>query len=68
MMTLVTGGAKCGKSHFAEKMFEKFSGRKFYIATMQPYGDEALSAIERHRKIRAEKALKQLKNILTLRK
>lgn len=55
MITLVTGGAKCGKSHYAEKIFDDFTGRKFYIATMQPYGDEALSAIERHRKIRAGK-------------
>ena len=60
MMTLVTGGAKCGKSHYAEKMFETFSGRKFYIATMQPYGEEALSAIERHRKIRAGKGFETI--------
>lgn len=60
MMTLVTGGAKCGKSHFAEKIFDGFSGRKFYIATMQPYGDEALSAIERHRKIRAGKGFETI--------
>lgn len=60
MMTLVTGGAKCGKSHFAEKIFDDFSGRKFYIATMQPYGDEALSAIERHRKIRAGKGFETI--------
>ncbi|MDE6764069.1 MAG: bifunctional adenosylcobinamide kinase/adenosylcobinamide-phosphate guanylyltransferase [Oscillospiraceae bacterium] len=60
MMTLVTGGAKCGKSHYAEKMFENYSGRKFYIATMQPYGDEALSAIERHRKIRAGKGFETI--------
>lgn len=55
MTVLVTGGAKCGKSHFAEKLFDDFSGRKIYIATMQPYGEEALAAIARHRKIRAGK-------------
>lgn len=55
MTVLVTGGAKCGKSHFAEKFFSGFEGRKFYIATMQPYGEEAFAAIERHRKLRAGK-------------
>lgn len=60
MMTLVTGGAKCGKSHFAEKIFDVFSGRKFYIATMHPYGDEALATIERHRKIRAGKGFETI--------
>lgn len=55
MMTLVTGGSKCGKSHYAEKCFDEFDGRKFYIATMQPYGEEAFAAIERHRKIRMGK-------------
>lgn len=55
MTVLVTGGAKCGKSHFAEKLFDDFSGRKIYIATMQPYGEEALAAIARHGKIRAGK-------------
>ena len=55
MTVLVTGGSKCGKSHFAEKLFESFDGRKFYAATMQPFGDEAFAAIERHRKIRSGK-------------
>lgn len=56
MTVLVTGGSKCGKSHFAEKLFDGFEGRKFYIATMQPYGEEAFAAIERHRKLRSGKS------------
>lgn len=60
MMTLITGGAKCGKSHYAEKLFGNFSGRKFYIATMEPYGEEAHAAIERHRKIRAGKGFETI--------
>ena len=55
MMTLVTGGAKCGKSYYAEKLLENFAGKKYYIATMEPYGEEALAAIARHRKLRAGK-------------
>lgn len=55
MMTLVTGGAKCGKSHYAEQLLESFAGKKYYIATMEPYGEEAMAAITRHRKLRAGK-------------
>ncbi|MCQ2417389.1 MAG: bifunctional adenosylcobinamide kinase/adenosylcobinamide-phosphate guanylyltransferase [Oscillospiraceae bacterium] len=55
MMILVTGGSKCGKSHYAESLFEQYTDSKYYIATMQPYGEEAHAAIFRHRKMRAEK-------------
>jgi len=55
MTTLITGGSKCGKSSFAEMILEHFQGRKIYIATMQPFGDDAFEAIERHRKMRAGK-------------
>ena len=55
MMILVTGGSKCGKSRYAESLFEDIQALKYYIATMQPYGAEAHTAIERHRKMRAEK-------------
>ncbi|MGN0657861.1 MAG: bifunctional adenosylcobinamide kinase/adenosylcobinamide-phosphate guanylyltransferase [Ruminiclostridium sp.] len=55
MTTLITGGSKCGKSSYAEKILDNFCGRKLYIATMIPFGEEAHTAIERHRKIRAGK-------------
>lgn len=55
MMTLVCGGSKCGKSAFAEKILDGFHGSKIYIATMEPYGEEAFNAIERHRRIRSGK-------------
>ena len=55
MTTLVTGGSKCGKSSFAEKILEHFTGRKIYLATMQPFCQDAYEAIERHRKMRAGK-------------
>ena len=55
MMILVTGGSKCGKSRFAESLFSDIAGPKIYLATMQPYGAEAFAAIERHRKMRADK-------------
>lgn len=55
MMILVTGGSKCGKSRYAESLFEGIQEQKYYIATMQPYGEEAHAAIARHRKMRKEK-------------
>ena len=56
MMILVTGGSKCGKSRYAESLFEGVEEQKYYIAAMRPYGEEALAAIARHRKMRAEKS------------
>ena len=55
MMILVTGGSKCGKSRYAEALFEDIQAPKYYIATMQPYGEEAYAAIDRHRNMRKEK-------------
>ncbi len=55
MMTVVIGGSKCGKSGYAEKILDSFTGKKLYIATMIPYGDEAHAAIERHREMRINK-------------
>lgn len=36
MLTLITGGCKCGKSSIAENILSDFCGRKIYIATMEP--------------------------------
>lgn len=55
MMILITGGSKNGKSSLGEKIIEKCTLPRFYIATMEPFGDEAREAIERHRKIRSGK-------------
>ena len=52
MTTLITGGSKCGKSSYAEKLLDGFAGRKIYIATMEPFGSDAQEAIKRHRLMR----------------
>lgn len=66
MIILVTGGSKSGKSAFAEKIVENFSGKKYYIATMKPYGQEAFQAIERHRKMRAGKGFETIEKYMDL--
>lgn len=55
MLTVITGGSKCGKSAIAENILSSVKGDKIYIATMEPYCDEAFEAIERHHKMRAGK-------------
>lgn len=60
MMTLITGGVKNGKSYYAERILERFHGKKFYIATMIPRGEEAHTVIARHRKNRAGKGFETI--------
>ena len=60
MITLVTGGSKCGKSSYAEGVLNKWHGEKIYLATMQPYGEEAFAAIARHREMRRGKGFTTL--------
>lgn len=65
MLILITGGAKCGKSHIAEDILENCEN-KFYIATMPPHGEEAQRAITRHRAMRNGKGfttIEQERNI-----
>ena len=65
MFYLVTGGSGSGKSEYAENLIEK-QGRKnpsqkrYYIATMMPFGEETRIKIARHRKMRAGKGFQTL--------
>ncbi len=60
MITLVTGGSKCGKSSYAEKILDRFTGRKIYLATMRTFGSEAEAAIKRHREMRKNKGFETI--------
>lgn len=58
MVVLVTGGSGSGKSAFAEEYLTRLSTQaetKYYIATMQPFGEESLAKIRRHQRLRAGK-------------
>lgn len=54
---LLTGGSACGKSYYAESLAvkEAAGGALYYIAAMQPFGEESQRRIARHREMRREK-------------
>lgn len=56
MMHVITGGSGSGKSAFAEEqVLQAGDGRRIYIATMIPYGEDGKQRVERHRRLRAAK-------------
>lgn len=65
MTTLVIGGAASGKSDYAESLLGD-AGKKFYLATMQPFGEEAQRRIARHRALRASKGFVTLERFTAL--
>jgi len=57
MIALVLGGASSGKSEVAEEMCMALPGKRAYVATMRPFGEEARRRIERHARLRAGKGM-----------
>ena len=55
MIALVTGGASCGKSLFAERLCTALGGELVYLAAMRPYGEEGARRVRKHRAQRAGK-------------
>lgn len=49
---LITGGARSGKSVFAERLAERQGNRVAYIATAQVYDDEMCIRVNRHKERR----------------
>lgn len=60
MLVLITGGAKNGKSGHAERIFAGRGNPRIYLATMEPYGDDAMEAIARHQAMRAGKGFQTI--------
>lgn len=48
-LTLILGGARSGKSSYAEKLAAEMGQRVLYIATADPGDDEMVARIEAHR-------------------
>lgn len=50
MTVFISGGAKCGKSALAQDLAAALSkgGKRYYVATMIPTGEEDLERIRRH--------------------
>lgn len=49
---LVTGGARSGKSSFAENMVSGFGGNILYIATSIPFDEEMKERVKKHKESR----------------
>lgn len=65
MTALVIGGAASGKSEYAESLLAS-AENKLYIATMQPFGQDAQQRIARHRALRASKGFATLERFTAL--
>lgn len=56
MFIFVFGGSGSGKSEYAEtRILEAEELRRYYVATMEPFGEEGKKRIERHQKLREGK-------------
>ena len=62
MLILITGTSGSGKSEYAEKICCGLAGsaKKYYIATMQPYGAEGAQRIRRHHALRQGKGFETI--------
>lgn len=58
MIYLVTGGSGSGKSAYAEELvMQSGNEKRYYIATMEVFGEEGKKKVERHRKLREGKGM-----------
>ena len=55
MIIFVTGGARSGKSTFAQSRGESIPGRRFFLATAEAFDDEMELRIRRHREQRGDR-------------
>ena len=68
MLIIITGVSGSGKSEYAEQICCQLAGdnKKYYVATMQPFGEEGRIRIEKHKRQREGKGfetIEQYQNI-----
>ena len=60
MLILLTGGSACGKSTYGEDLAAQGPKPLYYIAAIQPFDEECLRKIARHRDLRADKGFETI--------
>ena len=55
MKILLTGGSACGKSTYGEALASSLPYPRYYIAAMEPYGEEGAARVKKHRAMRRDK-------------
>ena len=67
-MTLILGGSGSGKSAYAEDHLLRAAGdkKKYYIATMRPWGAEGAARVKKHRAMREGKGFQTIEAFHTL--
>ena len=65
-LILVTGGARSGKSSFAESLTDPFAGKRTYIATAPLLDEEMVQRVARHKELRAGKGWQTLEEEVDL--
>ncbi len=70
MILLITGGSGSGKSACAENCIDALSEgcSKYYLATMQVYGEEGTAKVERHRRLRSGKGFLTIEQTVSIQK
>ena len=65
MITLITGGARSGKSSYAQQMALQLSNNPVYVATAKHWDDDFKKRIQRHQQERDERwtSVEEQKNI-----
>ena len=53
-LIFITGGARSGKSSYAEKLAERIEGDILYVATSIPFDDEMKDRVKKHRERRPQ--------------
>ncbi len=67
MIYLVTGGSGSGKSAYAEELvMQSGNEKRYYIATMEVFGEEGKKKVERHQKLREGKGMITIERPLNL--